>query len=733
MIYAYDLSALLRKGFGKDKVFSSQINKICEQMPIDPEVSRMDTVVLSSKDLKGLNRGKVQTALLTKNPNVTFIYIWSKKGEDEYLDTPFKVEMKKITAESLYSAVNDIISENLIKSGKLQVDAKDSQIVVPKPLKPKFKAGRFGHKEEEPEEPEVEIKKDSITGLFYFTDEVTDETIFCDEDGRVLTPAEIQIAKDKMSSTVTVTEGEDTDEEEFDLNMEDEDMSEPEDTSKVEPDDEFQPVKLGKEPEVVEVTAEVEAESSIKDDVKSVAEFHNWDSFKDALSETSVHAELIANQADYNATLSVLDALDLKMLDIMQDTTLSADERFNKLISIGRDRVTHKGVCNSIMVDKLVSIIHSVALSAGKIVKDTTDKYAKAFESASKVDAIVFDDKGNNEKIDEAVKAEFKLLNVKKEMASLYSVMNTSVQDASSALIKGLPSSNELINSTIGLSDEQFTPANTKELLSKMLQALEENSNTFIQADECLEKLIDAIADVMIKYREIMKCQEDRILLLKANRVEDIVIMDTALKPVMQLIVGESGSGVTATTLARAGVIARGAKNVAVLDLSGNAKFSDYGMIPVSWEDFSENRINREFICIQKPEVLHIDDIVSHLKTRLDNYGSIFVTLDPSQIDEASVLSDNAITLNFISDCTPRNMVTMSETISALSKIQNIARKVVLINPVTDIVSCCRNLSVELATTKVVTIPYLQEMKECLVNKVDPAMYPEIRGAFSYF
>ena len=290
MIYAYDLSALLRKGFGKDKVFSSQINKICEQMPIDPEVSRMDTVVLSSKDLKGLNRGKVQTALLTKNPNVTFIYIWSKKGEDDYLDTPFKVEMKKITAEALYSAVNDIISENLIKSGKLQVDAQDSQIVVPKPLKPKFKAGRFGHKEEEPEEPEVEIKKDSITGLYYFTDEVTDETIFCDEDGRVLTPAEIQIAKDKMSSTVTVTEGEDTDEEEFDLNMEDEDTSKSEDTSKAEPDDEFQPVKLGKEPEVVEDTTEDEAEYSIKDDVKSVAEFHNWDSFKDALSETSVHA-----------------------------------------------------------------------------------------------------------------------------------------------------------------------------------------------------------------------------------------------------------------------------------------------------------------------------------------------------------------------------------------------------------------------------------------------------------
>lgn len=730
MIYAYDLSALLRKGFGKDKVFSSHINKICEQMPIDPEVSRMDTVVLSSKDLKGLNRGKVQTALLTKNPNVTFIYIWSKKGEDEYLDTPFKVEMKKITADALYSAVNDIISENLIKSGKLQADSHDSQIVVPKPLKPKFKAGRFGHKEEEPEEPEVEIKKDSITGLFYFVDDVTDETIFCDEDGRVLTPAEIQIAKDKMAATVV----EDT-EEEFDLNMEDEDTDEPEESKAEEI---YQPIILEKEPEpeaVVEAVSEAttDEESSIKDDVVAIAEFHNWDSFKDALSETSMHAELIANQADYNATLSVLDALDLKMLDIMQDMTLSADERFNKLISIGRDRVTHKGVCNSIMVDKLVSIIHSVALSAGKIVKDTTDKYAKSFESASKVDSIVFDDKGNNEKIDEAIKAELKLLNIKKEMATLYSIMNTSVQNASSALIDGLPSSNELINSTIGLSDEQFTPTNTKELLSKMLQALEENSKTFIQADESLEKLIDAIADVMIKYREIIKCQADRILLLKANRVEDIIIMDTALKPVMQLVVGESGSGVTATTLARAGVISRGAKNVAVLDLSGNAKFSDYGMTPVLWEDFSENRINREFICIMKPETLDVDSIVSHLKTRLDNYGSIFIILDHSQIDEASVLSDNAITINFISDCTPRNMLVMSEAISALSKIQNIARKVVLINPVTDIVSCCRNLNVELATTKVVTIPYLQEMKECLIHRADPAMYPEIRGAFSYF
>ena len=221
--------------------------------------------------------------------------------------------------------------------------------------------------------------------------------------------------------------------------------------------------------------------------------------------------------------------------------------------------------------------------------------------------------------------------------------------------------------------------------------------------------------------------------MLKANRVEDIVIMDTALKPTMQLFIGESGSGVTSTVLARTGVIARGAKNVVIIDLSRKAKFADYGIETETWENFSENRVNREFICVTAPEIIDIDEILSHLKTRLDNYGSINIILSPEQISEAAMLAGDSLTLNFISDCTPRNMVVMQEAIGALSSIPNIARKVILVNPVQDPISCCRTLGVELGNTKLITIPYLPEMKECLVNKTQPAMYPEIRGAFSHF
>lgn len=739
MIYSFELASLLRKGFGRDKVFSSQINKICEQMPLDPEVSKMDTVVLSSKDLKGLNRGKVQTALLTKNPNVTFIYIWSKKGEEDLIDTPFKVELKKVTADSLYTAVNEIISDTLIKSGKLNADDSDSAIAIPKPLKPKFKASKFGKKDEEEveEAEEVVVKIDPITGLHYYNDDITDEMIYCDEDGRRLTPAEVQIAKDKLAmekkEEAGSNDGEDDDGfEDIDIDLDDDNN-----TSGIEEKVALYSVKEAMIPEQEEEPVKeqpvVNKSTELKNEIESIKSFNNWEALNDALQETSIFAELIANDADYNGTLKVLESLEVQMLDIMQNPRLSADEKFDKLLDLGRDKTTTKGITNSIMVDKLVSIIHNLSAQVGSIAKGIVDKNYKAIDAAAAVDRIVLDDTANNEVIDAAVKAEVSLLNTKKEIASLYSVMNKTVQDTTKGFTAGLPSENELINQIIGISDEYFTPKNTKDLFHKMLEALEENKSTFVQADESVNRLLDKLNDVAIKYREVIKYQSERILLLKANRVEDIVIMDTALKPTMQLFIGESGSGVTSTVLARTGVIARGAKNVVIIDLSRKAKFADYGIETETWENFSENRVNREFICVTAPEIIDIDEILSHLKTRLDNYGSINIILSPEQISEAAMLAGDSLTLNFISDCTPRNMVVMQEAIGALSSIPNIARKVVLVNPVQDPISCCRTLGVELGNTKLITIPYLPEMKECLVNKTQPAMYPEIRGAFSHF
>ena len=712
-------------------------------MPLDPEISKMDTVVLSSKDLKGLNRGKVQTALLTKNPNVTFIYIWSKKGEEDLIDTPFKVELKKVTPDSLYSAVNEIISDTLIKSGRLNADDSDSSIAIPKPLKPKFKASQFGRKdvEETEEAEEVVIKIDPITGLHYYNDDITDEMIYCDETGRQLTPAEIQIAKDKIAMERKGEEKEDSGSDDGDDDFEDIDIDL--DTDDTEAQDKLKPATINLIKDAMSPVEEVAEEApapvavdkstELKNEIESIKSFNNWGALNDALQETSIFAELIANDADYNGTIKVLESLEVQMLDIMQNPRLTADEKFDKLLDLGRDKTTTKGIANSLMVDKVISIIHNLSAEVGSIAKTIVNKNYKAIDAAASVDRIVLDDTANNEVIDAAVKAEISLLNTKKEISSLYSVMNKTVQDTTKNLTSGLPSENELINQIIGMSDEYFTPKNTKDLFHRMLESLEENKNTFVQADESVNKLLDKLNDVAIKYREVIKYQSERILLLKANRVEDIVIMDTALKPTMQLFIGESGSGVTSTVLARTGVIARGAKNVVIIDLSRKAKFADYGIEAETWENFSENRVNREFICVTAPEIIDIDEILSHLKTRLDNYGSINIILSPEQISEAAMLAGDSLTLNFISDCTPRNMVVMQEAIGALSSIPNIARKVVLVNPVQDPISCCRTLGVELGNTKLITIPYLPEMKECLVNKTQPAMYPEIRGAYSHF
>ena len=79
----------------------------------------------------------------------------------------------------------------------------------------------------------------------------------------------------------------------------------------------------------------------------------------------------------------------------------------------------------------------------------------------------------------------------------------------------------------------------------------------------------------------IIEYQQKLINLLRAQRVEDVVIVDNVIKNSLRIFVGPADTGVTATAVTWSGVVSR-RQNTLLLDLTGNSKLRQYGLEPVT-------------------------------------------------------------------------------------------------------------------------------------------------------
>lgn len=112
MIFAASLAAPIKKAYG-EKAMATTVQNIISQMNLDPKLSQMDACVLGVKDVKGINRAKVQAALRTKHPDVCVIYIYSSDKEGELIDAPFKELLKKISADSMRSVIDKFLESRM--------------------------------------------------------------------------------------------------------------------------------------------------------------------------------------------------------------------------------------------------------------------------------------------------------------------------------------------------------------------------------------------------------------------------------------------------------------------------------------------------------------------------------------------------------------------------------------------------------------------------------------------
>lgn len=735
MIYSAKLAAPVKKAYG-ERCYGTNIQKICEQLSLDPEVSGMEACVLCPKDVAGIMRKKVQLAIEDKNPDVCIIYIYNNEKEADLVDTPFKKQVKKTTPDVVKDIVEDCMGNYLLSAKKTVVsrDAKVTKTINSKPEDVQvtaggLKGGLFKNKAAAAKEVGDELKYDVALDLWYKIDALGNQVYINKKTGKEMTKMQVEARKTRIKQgsyklPKTLPEG----------------VEIPDDlvVGDIEDEEDDIPVNLGepKEPEApvveepVKPNLEERVESDFERNLKEVSNFHDWGLFKEAMSKDAAIRQLLEENTTYQGVVQMLSVLDTEIKTTYYDKGLTSQQKFEKVLEIGNKRSILMATHNDILARKVLDVIDAVTIGARRTVNDLLDEHRKSMEQITVSKEGLFDETELHRLVDMRSKAMCELLALVKSTIQLYQAMDLEVSDVILDMDKRLPSDNEYINEMVGSAAEVLTPTNSMELARTMMRALQEKREAFVLMEEQVRKVIDSIRELFDRDEAIIQYQQHITQMLKAHRVEDAVIIDSVIKNILNVYIGQRGSGLTATALTWSGCLAR-RRNTLLIDLSNESKLGDYGEDVLDLDEFMRQRIDRPLCVVAGtvPDVEALSELITELKTRLDYYAHINVILDSTQLEYAKVLAKESLTVNYITNCTKDNMEEMGNVYASVD-VNNVAQKVLMVNPTIDVLKVAEYMNIDVTSTKCVSIPDVPKIKSCGVLQDKPYEYVGVRTVF---
>lgn len=753
MVYTVSLSTPVKRALGK-KVMQSNINKICEQLSLDPEVTSMDVVILGPKDPVGPRAAKLQKALQNKHPDICVIYLYTKDSEKDLVETEYKMQAKAIRPNVVTDAFEQFVGDLKVRQGKQQLssadfdkDAAESIQTEVQPVKNHARHLDMSASTHTIEGPEVSIE--STTGIKGTIDKMSQ----LEQAKELDIPEPLPDLKEEDLSE-DHAEYSKTEEAPMDTHPDDGfEMSEPQ-IEIPEPQIEIPEPQIAIPEPQIDITESVNAaqESDVKQHIdipahpanepepvvpieQSLSKVRNveeWKLFKEHMQHDSMVKSLIAENSEYYGLVQLLESLDKRIEAVYRDTAYTADQKFEKIKEIGLERSVVRAKSNSIYVEKVISIITTIVLSAKRTVEEKIQSIDMAMYKINTDKKAIMDTSYIDKAIEERTKIQLELLNISRDIVDLYKSIDDLVCEEIDELDKKLPSSNQFINMMVEpIGVEIFTPSNTATLANKLMRALQENRVVASQLEESVQAIVSSLFALCEKDEEIINYQQNVINMLKVNRVEDVIITNSLLKKCLHLYTGADNSGRSATAITHAGILSR-INNSLLIDLTGRDKFADYGITPVSIKDFMENRIEQDFLCVASDHILNPDELqslIDEIKTRLNWYGYVNVIVAPEDTNGIQQLAQEAMFLDYITNCSTTSINIMRDVI-AKETTSNILRRLICIDAPVSPLILADTLNIDITSVRIISLPSINAIRMCAIKHDRPYEFDDVRKIF---
>jgi hypothetical protein len=472
---------------------------------------------------------------------------------------------------------------------------------------------------------------------------------------------------------------------------------------------------------VAEAEAAPVSKESLEEKLSGIKDFHDWDVFKKSLAQDSITRHLIEENTEYQGILNMLDVYDLKIRDVFNNITISAEEKFKQIREFGKKRTVLKEAENRIACQKLIDLMETVVRAAGLTVDEKINGVQDAITKIAADKKSVIESMEYQPLIEKKLNIQLELMNMVKELIEVYKVMDVSVADRIADMDKGLPSENEYISEMVNPVKNLFLPENSPSLTTLLMDSLQKGRVTMSAMEDRINGIMNLVFELGGIDQEIIEYQQKIINMLRAHRVEDIVIRDSLIKDVLRIFVGSPESGKTATALAWAGMMSKRG-NTLVVDLSEKSKLRLFGANPMNLEEFLIEQTQKPFLFVsgtveEDPE--KIFKLSQKLREMTSYYPCIAVILDAAKPAVLEQLSGDALSVHYVTNCSVRSIEDIRKVIKEHTS-ENIARKLVVIDAPCDIMDIVKELGVDITVTQVIPIPYLRGIRACLFKHMLP-------------
>ena len=684
MISVVSLASVAAAAAPKQTIQTS-VPVLCNKLSIDPALSGIDAVILGPEDIKGSNLAMLNQAIANKHDGVCIIWIYANEKDANKIDTEYKYHTKKVKESDIRKVIDEFIGDHIRKTGQTHVSSSDFEDLNQEVLEEESTGDTQEIViEEEDEDEGIEL--------------VPSDTAELPKVEEYVEPPKIEVPKiDNTRYTEAKVEN-------LEVNS---------------GGNYSHPIEHLKKDTL---EAKIEKVSNIRD----------WEMYKDMLHHDTITKHLIEENTEYVGLMNILDVLDEKIKTVWRDKTLNSTERFNKIKDIGLDRANHRASINSKNVDKVISIISAITSAASRTVEEKLDAIDTSLYKITTDKEALLDTSAIDTTIQKRADTQLELLEICRSVVDLYKAMDNLVDEEIAELDAGLPSSNEFINHMVKpVGVKIFTPSNTAMLVTRLLQGIQAQRIAVSQLETKIRDFIEVMFKLCNDDEDIIRAYSEKTEQLKANRVEDIVIVDSVLKNCLHLFIGARGSGIHATTIIRSGMQSR-SDNVLVLDLTQHNKFASYGLKSVPLSEFMNQRIEQEMLCVHADKVLSpvdLQNVVVELKSRLNFYKYINIILDESDRAALEQLSADAYVVHYITNCTSDSIAKMTD-IYKYPIVNNIARKIILIGAPISPLTICDKIGIDTSSTQLITLPNIPQVLACELSEDRPYDYEEVKIAF---
>lgn len=447
------------------------------------------------------------------------------------------------------------------------------------------------------------------------------------------------------------------------------------------------PVDIPTPPPVEEVKPEpapVNKESELVQRIKEAGSILETSQISREIKATTLVKELIEENKTYADIEDKIAMLNIQIHDIMNDPNIpSIEEKLTKVRALTQDRSAWSSKTDSILEQRLEEIISAITTTTAKHVEARLAEIDNAIEHIHKQEQIANQNTRLGGLTEERSNVILELRTLEAEVNRIYKSCDELTTDTVMKISKdnGNSTGSEFVDMHLRARGSNII---SEESLTAIRAAIEMSATETPEQFKALKRSVIEMQKKLVQLydldAETIAAYQATIDYMKMNRIEDSVVAETLLKKSLRMFIGNEGNGRSIIPYLLSYYKSKQNANVLLFDITGQGKYSDYGITTISIDDYINNPIQSEFVVVSGDAMDTAETAERLLKTLIksaDYYRVINIVARPDQRGIINAIAPDILCINFITSSAKAELANTREYFKEFT-FENVAKRLLI-------------------------------------------------------